>query len=98
MPPASKPAIDISLPKRPVPLQTNEYAIASLVCGILGILFIPAILAIIFGIVANKQINNVLPEKGKGLAITGLVLGVLFGIFWVGAIIVTILVFQYDLI
>lgn len=52
---------------------------ASLVLGIVGIilcfLWIPWILAIIFGVIAIKQCNEDPSYTGKGLAIAGLVCG-----------------------
>lgn len=59
--------------------RTNGLAVASLVLGIVGIilcvLFIPWILAIIFGAIAIKQCNADPTYTGKGLAIAGLVCG-----------------------
>lgn len=58
---------------------TNGMSIASLVLGILSIpmcfLFLPAILAIVFGLVGLGQIKNRPGQSGRGLAITGVVLG-----------------------
>lgn len=59
-------------------------AVASLVLGIAGILFLPflgQLLAIIFGLIGLSQIkkNN---EKGSGLAIAGLVLGIAGLLLW----------------
>jgi amino acid transporter len=55
--------------------KTNGMAIASLVLGILGWLYlIPAILALVFGYVARGQIRE-RGEQGMGLAIAGIVLG-----------------------
>jgi hypothetical protein len=66
----------------PRPRNTNGFAIASMVLGILGILFdwafgigmIGAILALIFGYVARKQIREH-GDSGGGMAIAGIVLG-----------------------
>ncbi len=59
--------------------RTNGLAVASLVLGIVGIilcvLFIPWILAIIFGAIAIKQCNDDPTYTGKGLAIAGLICG-----------------------
>ena len=59
--------------------RTNGMAIASLVLGIVGVLacflFIPWILAIIFGIIGIKQCNEDPSYTGKGMAVAGLVLG-----------------------
>ena len=55
--------------------QTNGFAIASLICGILGCTGIGAILAIVFGILGIQKTKD--PRYGgKGLAIAGLVLGI----------------------
>src|SRR5207247_9417725 len=63
------------------PQVTNGLAVASMVLRIVGVLFfvffaIPAILALIFGLVANGQINRSGGQQGgKGMAIAGIVLG-----------------------
>lgn len=64
------------------PAKTNGLAIASLVFGILGMVFlygIGAIFAIVFGHIAKGQIDRSnATEGGRGLAVAGLILG------WVG--------------
>jgi Domain of unknown function (DUF4190) len=61
--------------------RTNGLAVASMVLGIvsffcLGVLLVPPLLAVIFGHVAMDQIaRSGGTQKGRGLAITGLVLG-----------------------
>jgi hypothetical protein len=54
-------------------------AIASLVLGIVSIplcfIFIPALLAVIFGVIALSQIKRKPGQAGRGQAITGLILG-----------------------
>ena len=63
----------------PTPLKTNGLAIASLVLGIVWIYGIGAILALVFGYQAKRQIDaSNGREGGRGLAIAGIVLG------WVG--------------
>ena len=59
----------------PTQPKTSGMAIASLVCGILSLcLLLPALLGIIFGIIALRQINGSAGViTGKGLAIGGLV-------------------------
>ena len=59
----------------PTQPKTSGLAIASLVCGILSLcLGLPALLGIIFGIIALRQINGSAGViTGKGLAIGGLV-------------------------
>lgn len=55
-------------------------AIASLVLGLVAIplcfLFIPSILAIVFGAVGINQIKADPSQRGRGLAVAGLVLGI----------------------
>lgn len=53
---------------------TNGLAIASLVLGIVWVFYIGSILALIFGLVAHKQIK-VTGQSGKGMATAGIVLG-----------------------
>ena len=66
------------------PMNTpNNMAIASFVCGMLGLVplwigFILCILAIVFGVLGLQKAGQLPGERGKGLAIAGLVLGVLF--------------------
>ena len=78
------------------PAQTNGMAIAALVCGVLGIVgsFIPvvmyftavlAVLGIIFGVMGMKKAKQI--GSGNGLAITGLVLGIVGTIFAIVGII-----------
>ena len=59
--------------------KTNGLSVASLVLGLVGIplcfLFIPSLLAVIFGIVGLKQIKGGPTQSGRGLAIAGLILG-----------------------
>ena len=59
----------------PAQPKTSGLAIASLVCGILGIcLALPAPVGLILGIMAIRQINSSAGTiGGKGLAIGGLV-------------------------
>lgn len=64
------------MPYAPSP-PTNGMAIASMVLGILWIYWVGSILALIFGYIALRQIRE-LGESGRGMAITGVVLG------WVG--------------
>ncbi len=61
--------------------RTNGFAVASLVLGIVGLLlcftFIPWILAIIFGVIAMRQCSEDSSYTGRGMAVAGLVLGVI---------------------
>jgi hypothetical protein len=62
----------------PRPNDTNGFAIASLVCSLVGILLlvIGPLLGIVFGIVGLTQIPR-LGQRGRGLAIAGLTIGVI---------------------
>src|SRR5262249_3904351 len=59
------------------PMETNGLATASLVCGILGLFTcLLGIPAIIFGVIAKKQIRRSHGmETGRGMATAGIVLG-----------------------
>jgi Domain of unknown function (DUF4190) len=80
----------------PVMARNNPFAITALVCGIvqfpLGLFVIGNILgaipAIVFGSIALKQIK-IRGERGRGLAIAGLVLGIL-GVLYFALIIIVI--------
>ena len=72
--------------QQPSPTPTKGMSIAALVCGIVGIVgsFIPvvsyvslvlAILGIVFGVKGMKQAK--VTGQGKGLAVAGLVLGII---------------------
>ncbi len=61
-------------PARP----TNGMAVASMVLGILWIVWIGSVLALVFGYIAKRQIAE-RGEGGAGLATAGIVLG------WIGA-------------
>lgn len=77
-------------PPPPPPAQTNGKSIAALVLGILSIVvpylgFLIGIVAIILSTMSLKEIRNRY-EQGKGMAIAGLVCGI------VGTIIYAILI------
>jgi Domain of unknown function (DUF4190) len=61
---------------RVVPQKTNGFAVAALVLGILWIYWIGSLLALIFGLIAKGQIDRSGgTESGRGMAIAGIVLG-----------------------
>jgi hypothetical protein len=64
---------------QPTPAKTNGLAIASMVLGILGGYGVTAILALVFGYRARREIDESGgTQTGRGFAIAGIVLG------WVG--------------
>lgn len=78
-PPPLPPALAVSSAK------TNGFAVASLVLGLLFCLSVTGILAVIFGNVALGRIAaSQGTEKGRGLAIAGIVLG------WIGIVLLAI--------
>ena len=67
---------------------TNGLAIASLVLGILWLYWIGSILALVFGYVAKRQIDDSRgAQGGRGMAVAGIVLG------WIGVGIVALIFF-----
>lgn len=60
----------------PAPTKTNGLAIASLVLGIVWLYGVGSLLALIFGFIAKKRVDQSEGrEKGRGMAIAGIVLG-----------------------
>ena len=84
-----------------VPKKTDGISIAAMVCGILCF-FVPyigivlAILAIVFGGIGLHRTKNNPDLKGRGMAITGLVLGILgiLLVFAIAALIISLLAMQ----
>jgi Domain of unknown function (DUF4190)/Protein of unknown function (DUF2510) len=73
----------------PVAPSTNGFAIASLVCSIVGLAMcgVPGILGVIFGHVARGQIRSSNGrETGEGLALAGLIIGYL----WIAGILLVV--------
>ena len=67
---------------------TNGFAITALILGIISLLLSPlSILAIIFGGVGIGQTGPNSNYKGRGMAIAGLVLGIVAIVLWVGILI-----------
>jgi Domain of unknown function (DUF4190) len=72
------------------PLKTNGLAIASLVLGVLFCTLIGGVLAVIMGNLALGQIDQSYgTQKGRGLAIAGIVLG------WIGIGLLAIAAFAW---
>jgi uncharacterized membrane protein YvbJ len=86
-----------SVSQRPLETaRTSGLAIASLVLGLVGFLINPlSILAIIFGAVAMSQTGRNHNLKGRGMAIAGLVLGIIVAAFWIIIVIVAGSVFWW---
>ncbi|MBL7932265.1 MAG: DUF4190 domain-containing protein [Bacteroidia bacterium] len=56
--------------------RNNGFAVASFICGMMSFLFLPAIPAVLFGLIGLAQINkNPEKYKGKWIAVTGLIIG-----------------------
>ncbi|HEY2587660.1 MAG TPA: DUF4190 domain-containing protein [Tepidisphaeraceae bacterium] len=69
--------------------SNNGFCVASLVLGIIGLIpctfLIAALLAIIFGVIGYNQVSKAGGEGGgKGMAIAGIILGVIGGLIFVG--------------
>jgi hypothetical protein len=66
----------------PEPRKANVLAVVSLICGVLGCVpFLTGVAAVITGALGLKKAND--PRVGgRGIAIAGLVLGVLSVLFW----------------
>jgi hypothetical protein len=83
-------------PPPPMP-KTSGLAIASLVLGIVWVYGITSILAIIFGVIAKRNIRDSNGwVTGDGMATAGLVLGIV-GVVGTIAFIVALLIIQPDL-
>ncbi|MBN1385057.1 MAG: DUF4190 domain-containing protein [Elusimicrobia bacterium] len=74
-----------------VPVKTSGMAVASLVCSILAVIIGPLgfLPGIIFGHIANSQIEEDPKLGGKGLATAGLIIGYVF----LGLTVVTVTLF-----
>ena len=94
----SKPTASISMGSPTSPVQgapkTSSMAVASMVCGIVGILVFGIILgslAIIFGVIAMNRINEKpLEWEGRGMAKAGIicgVIGIVLNIVWLAIVI-----------
>lgn len=60
------------------PTKTNGFAIASMVLGIVWVYWVGSLLALIFGLVATNQIKQSQGRQtGEGMAIAGIVLGII---------------------
>lgn len=66
-------------------VKTSRFAVASFVLGLLFFFpLLPAVLAVILGIVARRQIHRSEGMYlGKGLATAGIILGAVLSVFWI---------------
>lgn len=86
-------------PPPPPPAKTNGKSIGALVLGILSLMipfvgFLLGIIAIILASISFKEIR-IRYEQGKGMAIAGLVtgiLGTLFGLILIAVIVISVIV------
>ncbi len=68
--------------------RTSGMATASLVLGIIGLFINPlSILAIIFGGIGIAQTGRDATLKGRGMAVAGLILGIIVVLAWIAIII-----------
>ena len=76
---------------------TNGLAIAALVLGIVWIWGLGSLLALIFGLISKKQINQSNGAvRGRGLAISGIVLGIVGILGAIALIIILIIAAQHS--
>src|SRR4029453_6223192 len=80
LPPPPPPPPPPGGPHQRMPGANNGMAIAALCCGIGGFLFIiPAILGIVFGVLAKNQIRDSNGmQRGDGMATADIVLGIVW--------------------
>ena len=79
--------------------RTNGMATASLVLGIVSVFFnafllAPSVLAIVFGVMARGQIERDPSQGGSGMALAGLILGIIFLIVYAVAIVISLFIGQ----
>jgi hypothetical protein len=70
--------------------KTNGLAITSMILGIIWVYWLGSILAVIFGHIALSQIKR-FGQRGRGMAIAGLILGYL-GVATLAATIIIVIV------
>lgn len=72
--------------------QTNPFAIASLICSLVGVIpffgIVGVVLGIVFGFVARAQIRHTGGvQEGSGLAVAGIIIGFVITALWVVALV-----------
>ncbi|WP_141847309.1 DUF4190 domain-containing protein [Humibacillus xanthopallidus] len=71
------------------PPRRNGVAIAALCCGIAGFIPVVGVIAIVLGVIALHQLRAGF-QRGRGMAITGIVLGALTTLAWTALIVIAI--------
>ncbi len=79
--PAMSPPVDNAFPSTAAQGETSGQAIASLICGAIGLMILPFIASVPAVILGHLSLSNIKKSagglKGQGLAIAGLVMGYL---------------------
>ena len=73
----------------PGPASRNGLAIAALCCGIAAFIPLVGVVAIVLGVVALHQLRGGF-QRGRGMAITGIVLGALGTLAWTAVIVIAV--------
>lgn len=75
--PPPVPQVQVVYPTQPIAQKANGLAIASLVCGVVGCIpFLTSLIALVLGWVGLRKARN--PDVGgKGLALAGMILGLI---------------------
>lgn len=84
---SAPPPVGYPQPGMPPQSTTNVWAIISLITGILGCLLITPLIAIVTGVIGVAQAKP--PKGGKGMAIAGIILGVIWIAVGIGGYIAT---------
>jgi Domain of unknown function (DUF4190)/Septum formation len=72
-----------------VPTGRNGLAVAALCCGIAGFIPLVGVIAIVLGVVALHQLRAGF-QRGRGMAIAGIVLGALTTLFWTAFVVIAV--------
>lgn len=75
--------------------KTSSLAIAAFVCGLLFFVPLLSFIAVILGIVALVQLSRNSHEKGKGFAITAIIIGLLVSVMYILFIVVMVKFFGF---
>ncbi len=89
-PPTSPPISDDPAMRLLLPVGRSIYAIIAGYFGLFSVIFFPAPLAILFGVLGLRDIKKNPKLGGRGRAIFGLVMGIIFTLFLVFFIVLAI--------